>query len=135
MKNQIDIETDFARVLVTEKDENDREWLFRYAIHQMVKEYTKEFGQDATNGLLYELESYHLKDQVADKLTMSRAYAMYEDIIYSDMELLQKSEALAKLMTQMEQEFHIAAPYDPEWEKDNKALISLYRIISESRQF
>lgn len=86
--------------------------------------------------MLYEMESYHLKEaQETDKLTLTRAYAMYEDIIHSDLKVVQTSEALASLMTRMEHDFGIPELHDPEWERDNRAVISLYRIISESRQF
>jgi hypothetical protein len=49
----------------------------------------------------------------------------YESIMYSDLPTYQKDIRLAELMTEMEKEFNI--------EKENKAIIALYRKVSNSR--
>lgn len=59
MRGQIHIETDFATILVSDKESGQREWLMKHAVHQLVKTYKQEFGQEATDALLVELNSYH----------------------------------------------------------------------------
>lgn len=57
----------------------------------------------------------------------------YETIIHSGSPDEKRDQALARLMTAMEQEFHIPAIQSEDWEKENKPVIALYRILSESR--
>lgn len=57
----------------------------------------------------------------------------FEKIVYSDLTDEQKSREYAKLMTEMEKQFNIPFLRDPDWEKENKPVVALYRIISASR--
>ncbi|WAH39507.1 hypothetical protein [Alicyclobacillus dauci] len=64
---------------------------------------------------------------------LSDIHRKYEDIIRSDMPPYEKDKALARLMTDMEREFHVPALKNEQWEAENKPIIALYRVISESR--
>ena len=44
-----------------------------------------------------------------------------------------RDRALARLMTNMEFEYHIPAIQNPEWEAEHKAVIAMYRKLSMSR--
>ena len=44
-----------------------------------------------------------------------------------------RDRALSQLMDRMEQEYHVPALHNPEWESKNKAVIAMYRKISMSR--
>jgi len=57
----------------------------------------------------------------------------YENILHS--ELTEDSKALkySHLMTEMEQVYKIPIIKDKLWEKENKAVIAMYRKISMSR--
>lgn len=55
----IEISTDKANIRVISIGENSREWLTRHALHQLVKQYRTEFGDEATGSLLNELDGYH----------------------------------------------------------------------------
>lgn len=57
----------------------------------------------------------------------------YERILHSEMSNRQKSREYAKLMTEMEKEFNIPVLKNEEWERENKAVVTLYRKISISR--
>lgn len=57
----------------------------------------------------------------------------YERILHSEMSNRQKSREYAKLMTEMEKEFNIPVLKNEEWERENKAVVALYRKISISR--
>ncbi|GMA52583.1 hypothetical protein GCM10025857_39400 [Alicyclobacillus contaminans] len=56
----IEITTDFlqVRVTATERDEH-HEWLHRHALHQLIRLYRKEYGTEATELLMQELNAYH----------------------------------------------------------------------------
>lgn len=54
--------------------------------------------------------------------------------MHSNQSKEEKDRAYAKLMTEMEKSFRIPALRDEEWEKENKAVIALYRKISMSRE-
>lgn len=58
---------------------------------------------------------------------------IYESILHSDLTDKEKNRQFARLMTDMEREFNIPIIKDVEWEKENKAVIALYRKISLSR--
>lgn len=56
----IEISTDFANVRVVGRtNDSDREWLHRHALHQLMKQYRKDYGAVATRQAMDELESYH----------------------------------------------------------------------------
>lgn len=57
----------------------------------------------------------------------------FERIVFSDLADDEKSREYAKLMTEMENKFKIPILKNDEWEKENKAVVALYRIISASR--
>ena len=57
----------------------------------------------------------------------------YESILHSDLTNKEKSRQFARLMTDMEREFNIPVLRDSKWEKENKAVVALYRKISMSR--
>ena len=57
----------------------------------------------------------------------------YEEIIHADLPNGEKNRRLAALMTEMEREFKIPVLRNEAWEKENKAVIALYRKISMSR--
>lgn len=59
----------------------------------------------------------------------------YENIIHSNLSNDEKSQKLARLMTQMEGQFSIPMLKNQEWENQNRKVIALYRKISRSRIF
>lgn len=61
-------------------------------------------------------------------------HKQYEAIRNSNQSPKDKDQALARLMTTMEKEFGISALYNEAWEAEHKAVIALYRILSESRE-
>lgn len=64
---------------------------------------------------------------------LSEIHQRYENIIHSNKLDTEKDKDLAALMTDMEQEFRIPLLRNEEWEVENRPVIALYRIISESR--
>lgn len=58
----------------------------------------------------------------------------YEKILHSGLSEDEKTMQYSSLMTDMEHEFKIPALRDKEWEKENRAIIALYRKISMSRK-
>lgn len=58
---------------------------------------------------------------------------IYENIMHSDASQEEKDRQLARLMTELEKVFNIPVLRDPEWEKENKAVVALYRKVSMSR--
>lgn len=58
---------------------------------------------------------------------------IYENIMFSDESLEEKDRQLARLMSELERQYKIPIIRDPEWEKQNRAVIALYRKISMSR--
>jgi hypothetical protein len=58
-KTKVEIETDFAAVTVLAKDDSNEEFLIRHALHQLLKKYTKQFGDSATESVMNELAGYH----------------------------------------------------------------------------
>lgn len=59
----------------------------------------------------------------------------YENILHSDLPEKEKNRKYAELMTEMEHNFKIPMLRDFEWERENRAVIALYRKISLSRNF
>ncbi|MGJ9460699.1 hypothetical protein [Oceanobacillus sp. CF4.6] len=57
----------------------------------------------------------------------------YEKVLHSGLSDSQKSKEYANLMTEMEYKFKVPMLKDPEWEKENRSVIALYRKISNSR--
>lgn len=45
----------------------------------------------------------------------------------------ERDRRLAELMTELERDFRIPTLRNSEWEKENRALIALYRKVSRSR--
>jgi hypothetical protein len=64
---------------------------------------------------------------------LSKIHQQYEDVIRSDKPDAEKDEELSRLMSSMERDFGIPLLQSASWESENKAVIALYRIISESR--
>lgn len=58
---------------------------------------------------------------------------IYENIMHSDASQEEKDRQLARLMTELEKVFNIPVLRDPEWEKENKAVVALYKKVSMSR--
>lgn len=58
----------------------------------------------------------------------------YEKIQGTNMPQDEKDLQYAGLMSEMEQEFQIPALRNPEWEQENRAIITLYKKISMSRK-
>lgn len=58
---------------------------------------------------------------------------IYESILHSDVSEKEKARKFARLMTDMEKEFKIPVLRNIEWEKQNKAVVALYRKVSMSR--
>lgn len=67
-------------------------------------------------------------------MTLARFNQQYEDIIHSDLSSNRKAVKLASLMTELEQVYKIPMVRSEAWEKENKAVIALYRKISLSRE-
>ena len=57
--DRIEIETDFASIRVAAKDDSNEEFLTRHALHQLLKRYRKQYGEEAVKSVLYELEGYY----------------------------------------------------------------------------
>lgn len=68
-------------------------------------------------------------------MTLCTINQLYDEIIHSNRTNNQKSIKLARLMSEMEKKFNIPMIRNDEWEKNNKAVISVYRKISLSRAF
>jgi hypothetical protein len=68
-------------------------------------------------------------------MNLSQANQKYEDIIHSDLSNDRKNRRLADLMSEMEAAFKIPAAKNEAWEKENRAVIAMYRKISMSRIF
>lgn len=58
---------------------------------------------------------------------------IYENIMFSDDPRDEKDRQLARLMSELERRYNIPIVRDPDWEKQNRAVIALYRKISLSR--
>lgn len=58
---------------------------------------------------------------------------IYENIMFSDQSRDEKDRQLARLMSELERQYKIPIIRDPEWEKQNRSVIALYRKISMSR--
>lgn len=55
----IEVQTDFAHIrAVATRDQQNREWLYRHSLHQLIRQYRREFGDDATQDLMHELDAY-----------------------------------------------------------------------------
>lgn len=68
-------------------------------------------------------------------MTLTQYNKRYEEIIHSELSHHAKGVKLGELMTELEQVFNIPMLRDEQWEKENKAVIALYRKISLSRKF
>ena len=66
-------------------------------------------------------------------MTLAQFNKRYGEIIHADLPNGEKNRRLAALMTEMEREFKIPVLRNEAWEKENKAVIALYRKISMSR--
>lgn len=58
---------------------------------------------------------------------------IYENIMFSDDPRDEKDRQLARLMSELERQYKIPIIRDPDFEKQNRAVIALYRKISMSR--
>lgn len=58
---------------------------------------------------------------------------IYENIMFSDESPDEKDRQLARLMSELERQYKIPIIRDPEWEKQNKPVVALYRKVSMSR--
>ena len=57
----------------------------------------------------------------------------YEAVLHADLDQKQKNKKLSELMTYLELHYKVPILSDPEWERQNKAVIALYRKIAHSR--
>ncbi len=58
--DDIAIDTDFARILVVSKKDNQtRDGLLEHALHMLLAEYRERYGKDATQYVLTQLEGHH----------------------------------------------------------------------------
>jgi hypothetical protein len=56
----IEIDTDFARILVASKKDNQtRDGLLEHALHMLMAEYRERYGKDATQYVLNQLAGHH----------------------------------------------------------------------------
>lgn len=69
------------------------------------------------------------------KRTLTEINAEYEDILHSSISDYSKSVKFARLMTEMEHDYHVPLLRNEAWEQENKKVIALYRKISMSRRF
>jgi hypothetical protein len=53
------IETDFAVIDVAPKGDETPEFLMRHTLHQVLRKYKQDYGQEATEAVLNELRGYH----------------------------------------------------------------------------
>lgn len=67
------------------------------------------------------------------KNELTAFYRRYEEILHQNLSHYERDLKLSELMTDMERKFQISILNDPEWEKENRAIIALYRMISNSR--
>jgi hypothetical protein len=67
-------------------------------------------------------------------MTLTYFNNRYEDIIHSNLSSNRKAVKLSELMTELERIFKIPMLRNEEWEKKNKAIVTLYRNISISRK-
>lgn len=58
----------------------------------------------------------------------------YEKIILSNTPQDEKDKQLAGLMSEIETDFNIPMLRRPEWERENRSVIALYRKIANSRK-
>ena len=58
---------------------------------------------------------------------------IYENIMFSDESPDEKDRQLARLMSELEREYKIPIIRNYDWEKQNRAVVALYRKISMSR--
>jgi hypothetical protein len=58
----------------------------------------------------------------------------YEKILYCGLSDEQKDREFSGIMSEMEHEFKIPMIRDEAWERENRAVIALYRKISMSRK-
>ncbi|ASB89344.1 hypothetical protein ACH95_22655 [Bacillus glycinifermentans] len=68
-------------------------------------------------------------------MILSEYQNRYEDILNSNFTEKTKDEKLAILMTELEKEFCIPILKNPEWERENRKVLALYRKISMTRSF
>lgn len=65
---------------------------------------------------------------------LAEFHKKYELIMQAKINSHERDEKLGELMTDMEKQYKIPALRDKSWEKDNKAIIALYRKLSMSRE-
>ncbi|MEN0645528.1 hypothetical protein MKY91_20395 [Alkalicoccobacillus gibsonii] len=71
-----------------------------------------------------------------EPVTLTSINASYEEILHDDkLTSRKKDRMLSDLMNKMEFHFKVPALKNPEFEKNNRPVIALYRKISMSRQF
>lgn len=51
----------------------------------------------------------------------------------ADLAASERDQALSHLMDRIKAEFGVPLLHDPEWERQNKSAIALYRKVSQSR--
>lgn len=66
-------------------------------------------------------------------MTLKHYQKRYEVIMQGTFPKNRKDLMFASLMTEMESTFNIPMQKNPEWEKQNVEIISLYRQVSNSR--
>ncbi|HDX9577671.1 TPA: hypothetical protein ROX88_001168 [Bacillus pseudomycoides] len=68
------------------------------------------------------------------KRTLAQVHSEYESIIHSNLGENEKTLKLSNLMTEMERTYKIPLLQNVQWEKENPAVIAMYRKISMSRE-
>lgn len=67
--NVIEVTTDFASIRAIARDNNqNREWLIRHAIHQLTKQYKREFGEECTGQMLDEVSAYNVPRKAGESV-------------------------------------------------------------------
>lgn len=65
-------------------------------------------------------------------MTLAELQEQYELIMHS-LTGSYRDGALAQLMDRMEQEYRIPVVQNPEWERNNRAIMAMYRKLSVTR--
>jgi len=66
--------------------------------------------------------------------TLGEIHSRYESLMSRGLSSADRDMELANLMTLMEREFRIPAMHNEQWESQNRKVIALYRILSQSRE-
>lgn len=72
---------------------------------------------------------------MSNNITLASINEEYERTLHSDLNDYEKAVKYGELMTTMEYVFNVPILKNEEWERNNKAVISLYRKLSMSRKF